>query len=372
MFVLVEKHIENDIEILGKSAHSYMLDALKEANVFVSTSISKEAVKSSNEPILLIKGSLPLITKGAFCKLLLFYECSKFNIFKMSLNDESSSFLIALNYNVLEDIQEIEEDEITAELVLNRLYLNNLDIERIIITETKQLNDGSTPESYFELSAAIREKINFKHMLSGVKIIDPTQTYIDADVKIGKGTIVYPLSIVEGETEIGENCKIGPNSKITQAKIGNNVEISFSVLKDCIVGDETMVGPFAYIRPNSEIGQKCKIGDFVEVKNSKIGNGTKASHLTYIGDASVGSNVNFGCGTVVVNYDGKNKFKTTIEDDCFIGCNTNLVSPVVLKEGVFVAAGSTITNDVPKNSLAIARAKQINKENWERPKKNND
>ncbi|GIM30196.1 bifunctional protein GlmU [Clostridium polyendosporum] len=210
----------------------------------------------------------------------------------------------------------------------------------------------------------LKERINKKHMENGITIIDPSNTYIGADVEIGQDTIIYPGNILEGNTKIGENCVLYPNSRIANSTIGNEVEIQSSVILDSQVGDETTVGPFAYIRPESNIGKKVRIGDFVEIKKSTIGDDTKVSHLTYIGDAKVGSGCNFGCGTVVVNYDGKNKHKTIVGNNAFIGCNTNLVSPVEVKDNSYIAAGSTITKDVPEGNLAIARAKQTNIEGW--------
>lgn len=146
--------------------------------------------------------------------------------------------------------------------------------------------------------------------------------------------------------------------------MGDGCEVMQSVGIQSTIGKNNHVGPFAYIRPGCCVGDGCKIGDFVELKNAQIGNGTKAAHLTYIGDATVGDGVNFGCGTVVVNYDGTKKYRTVIEDGAFIGCNSNLVSPVTVKKGAYTAAGSTITDEVPENALAIARARQVNKENW--------
>lgn len=207
-----------------------------------------------------------------------------------------------------------------------------------------------------------------KIMLSGVTVINPSATYIGTDVSVGMDSVIYPGTILEGKTVIGENCIIGPDTKITDTKIGDNTEVIKSVLVKSEVGNKVSVGPFAYMRPNSKVGDNVKIGDFVEIKNATIDNGTKVAHLTYVGDADVGKNVNFGCGTVVVNYDGKNKHRSTIGDDVFIGCNTNLVSPVKVNDGAFTAAGSTITDEVPENALAIARAKQVNKENWVKPK----
>ena len=156
---------------------------------------------------------------------------------------------------------------------------------------------------------------------------------------------------------------------LEEAIISDGVDILSSVIIKSAVGENTHVGPFAYIRPNCNVGSDVKVGDFVELKNSNIDNGTKISHLTYVGDSDVGKRVNFGCGTVTVNYDGKNKHRTVIGDDVFIGCNSNLVAPVKLNDGAFTAAGSTITDEVPENNLAIARARQVNKSGWQRPKK---
>lgn len=216
--------------------------------------------------------------------------------------------------------------------------------------------------------AALNRRNVERIMLSGVTVINPSATYIGSGVTVGMDSVIYPGTILEGDTVIGENCIIGPDTKITDTKIGNNTEVIKSVLVKSEVGNRVSVGPFAYMRPNSKVSDNVKIGDFVEIKNATIDNGTKVAHLTYVGDADVGKNVNFGCGTVVVNYDGKNKHRSTIGDDVFIGCNTNLVSPVTVCDGAFTAAGSTITDTVPKNALAIARAKQVNKENWVKPK----
>lgn len=203
-----------------------------------------------------------------------------------------------------------------------------------------------------------------KIMDGGVTVIAPDNTYIDTDVEVGRDTVIYPGCFLEGNTKIGEACVIGPDTTLRNSIVGNATTVERSVLTDSAVGDNTAVGPFAYLRPNSKVGSNVKIGDFVEVKNSRIDDGTKVSHLTYVGDSDVGKRVNFGCGTVTVNYDGINKHRTVIGDDAFIGCNTNLVAPVTVCEGAYTAAGSTITDEVPENALAIARSRQTNKENW--------
>jgi N-acetylglucosamine-1-phosphate uridyltransferase (contains nucleotidyltransferase and I-patch acetyltransferase domains) len=209
-----------------------------------------------------------------------------------------------------------------------------------------------------------RYEINLKHLSNGVKFIDLKAAYIDDTVMIGKGTWIYPGVILEGSTVIGENCIIGQNTRAVNSTIGNETEVQSSVILDSKVGNNTKIGPFAYLRPNSVIGDHAKIGDFVEVKNSVVGNGSKASHLTYVGDSDIGENVNLGCGVVFVNYDGKNKHRSVVKDGCFVGCNVNLVSPVVVEEGAYVAAGTTVTRDVPKGALCVGRAKERNIEGW--------
>ena len=199
---------------------------------------------------------------------------------------------------------------------------------------------------------------------AGVRIMDPASCYVGPRVKVGEGTVLLPGTILRGETVIGRDCQIGPNTMIRDCTVGQGVTVNASQLNESTVDDGATVGPFAYIRPNCHVGPHVKVGDFVELKNSTIGAGTKISHLTYVGDSDVGERVNFGCGTVTVNYDGTQKYRTTIGDDAFIGCNTNLVAPVKVGDGAYTAAGSTITDEVPADSLAIARARQTVKKQW--------
>ena len=220
--------------------------------------------------------------------------------------------------------------------------------------------------------ALMRKRINEQHLVNGVTIIDTVATYIEADVKIGSDTIIYPGVMLHGNTKIGNECVIGMNSSITNSTIGNNTEVKNSTIIDSNVGDNTTVGPYAYLRPKSNIGNNVKIGDFVEVKNATIEDNSKASHLSYIGDAHVGTDVNIGCGVVFVNYDGKNKFKSEVKDGAFIGSNSNLVAPVVVEEKGYVATGSTITDNVPEGALAIARERQVVKEGWVEKKAQRD
>ncbi|MBE7048582.1 MAG: hypothetical protein E7393_04335 [Ruminococcaceae bacterium] len=211
-----------------------------------------------------------------------------------------------------------------------------------------------------------RKEIIDMHKQNGVVFLDETSTFIDEEVSIGAGTRIAPNVCLTGKTIIGKNVEIGFNTEIENSVIGDCVKIRQSVIVDSQIGAHTTVGPFCYVRPHCVVGEQVKLGDFVEIKNSNIGNGTKLSHLTYVGDADVGEHINFGCGTVVVNYDGRHKYRTVIEDNAFIGCNTNLVAPVTIGKNAFTAAGSTITEDVPADTLAIARARQVVKTNWKR------
>lgn len=216
----------------------------------------------------------------------------------------------------------------------------------------------------YQAQEEARLAICIRHLEAGVNFVDIRTAYIDEAVVIGAGTLIGPCVTLEGKTVIGENCRILQNSRIVDSVIGDGAEIQSSVVTDSQVGQRTKVGPFAYLRPGSRIGSDCKVGDFVEVKNSSFGDGSKASHLTYIGDSDVGRNVNIGCGVVFVNYDGTNKHRTTVGDGAFIGCNTNLVSPVKVEDGAYIAAGSTVTEDVPEDALCIARARQKNIRGW--------
>lgn len=210
----------------------------------------------------------------------------------------------------------------------------------------------------------LQRRINEKHMSNGVTLVDPANTYIDVDVVIGKDTVVYPGTMINGRSFIGESCIVGPNSEINNSIVGNSTTIKQSCVSDSEIGDEVMIGPFAHIRPLSKIDNQARVGNFVEIKKTTFGKGSKASHLSYIGDAEVGEGVNLGCGSITVNYDGRNKFLTKIEDGAFIGCNSNLIAPVTVGQGAYIAAGSTITEDVPGNTLAIARQRQTNKINY--------
>ena len=262
----------------------------------------------------------------------------------------------------------LKNDNVQGEYYLpDTLEIILKDGGRVNAMTAESADEFAGVNSKAQLAAAeksMRSMINAWHMDNGVTMVDPERTYIESGAVIGCDTVLLPGVVIEGNTVIGEDCVIGPDSRLTNVKLGNGVKFQYSTAVDSSVDDNTTVGPYAYIRPDCAIGKNVKIGDFVEVKNSNVGDGTKVSHLTYIGDSDVGERINFGCGTVTVNYDGKKKFRTVVDDDVFIGCNKNLVAPVKVGKGSYIAAGSTITEDVPENSLAIARERQINKTGW--------
>ena len=219
-------------------------------------------------------------------------------------------------------------------------------------------------ETLAELEPLFRERIVRAHIRAGVRVMDPSAVYIDPRVSIGPGTMLLPGTILRGGTRIGCGCTIGPNAMVEDCAVADDVTVNASQISGSDIGPGSDVGPYAHLRPGCHVGAGCHIGAFVQVKNSTLGEGTKMSHLTYVGDSDVGSHVNFGCGTVTTNYDGVRKHRCVIGDNAFIGCNTNLVAPVTVGEGAYIAAGATVTKDVPADALAVARARQENKEGW--------
>ncbi len=210
----------------------------------------------------------------------------------------------------------------------------------------------------------LQRRVNDRLMSEGVTLIDPEQVRVDEEVQVGRDTVLEPGTILRGKTVIGCECHIGPHTELDQVTVGDGTHIHRSYAHECEVGSRAEIGPYVHLRPATKVGDGVRIGNFVEVKNTVVGDGTKLSHLSYLGDADIGSGVNVGCGTITVNYDGRNKYRTTIEDGAFVGCNSNLIAPVVIGKQAYVGAGSTISKDVPERALAVGRAKQINKENW--------
>ncbi|MGF6905684.1 bifunctional UDP-N-acetylglucosamine diphosphorylase/glucosamine-1-phosphate N-acetyltransferase GlmU [Fusobacterium sp. PH5-44] len=241
-------------------------------------------------------------------------------------------------------------------------------IKNYLLADNEEILGVNSKIELAQASKALRDRKIKELMEDGVVFIDPEMAYIEENVKIGQDTVIYPGVILEGNTEIGSNCKIVGNTRIIDSKIYNNVEIENSVIEESTIEDFATIGPFAHLRPKSHLKEKVHIGNFVETKKSLLEKGVKAGHLTYLGDAHVGENTNIGAGTITCNYDGKNKFKTEIGKNVFIGSSTMLVAPVVLGNDAVTGAGSVITKDVPEDSLAVERSKQTIIKNWRKPK----
>ncbi len=218
--------------------------------------------------------------------------------------------------------------------------------------------------AYYDACEHIKTEINIAHIENGVRLLSVTETYIDFSVKIEPKAIIYPNCFLEGDTFICSECVIGPDTKIESSRVGKGSAVMKSVMLESIIGENCSIGPFSYIRPNTHIKDKVKIGDFVELKNTIVDSNTKIPHFVYAGDSQIGKACNISCGVITANYDGKAKYKTKIGDHVFVGCNSTLVAPVELEDNTFIAAGSTIVEDVKTGSLAIARSHQVNKEGW--------
>jgi bifunctional UDP-N-acetylglucosamine pyrophosphorylase/glucosamine-1-phosphate N-acetyltransferase len=267
----------------------------------------------------------------------------------------------------------LTNDNAQGEYYLTDIIKTAADENRICLAfQTTDADEVMGVNDRMQLAAAgaiQRRRINDGLMLSGVTLVDPATVYIEADVAIGTDTVIYPNVRISGRTVIGEACTIEPNVIIHDCHIGRGVTIKAgSVLAESEVGDETAIGPMAHLRPGSVLGNHVKIGNFVETKKIVMGEGSKASHLTYLGDAEIGSDVNIGCGTITCNYDGVNKHRTIIGDNVFVGSDVQFVAPVSVGSNSLIAAGTTVTRDVPPDSLAIARTAQVNKEGWTKKK----
>jgi bifunctional UDP-N-acetylglucosamine pyrophosphorylase/glucosamine-1-phosphate N-acetyltransferase len=254
---------------------------------------------------------------------------------------------------------------------LVRIYRDRgLRVETVTLDDPREIMGVNSRKELAQVTATIRTARNDELMASGVTLVDPATAYIGQDVTIGPDTIIHPNVHLEGRTRIGSGCEIQSSVRIVDSTIEDNVVVdNFCLITSSIVRRGAHVGPFARLRPASDVGEDAHIGNFVELKKTTVGKGSKASHLTYLGDATIGENVNVGAGTITCNYDGTAKHRTTIEDGAFIGSDSQLVAPVKVGRGAYVAAGSSITEDVPPGSLAIARGKQVNKEGWVAKKK---
>lgn len=288
------------------------------------------------------------------------------------VNEISSGIFAFDNEKLFETLEKVNNDNAQGEYylpdVIRILKEENEKVSAFITNDVDGIMGVNDRVQLAKAEQKMKERINHQHMLNGVTIIDPATTYIGKQVVIGEDTVVEPGVRLSGTTIIGKNVTIGMNSDIKNSTIKDDATIKQSVITDSVVGENATVGPFAQLRPGSELGKDTKIGNFVETKKAVLKDGAKVSHLSYIGDAEVGARTNIGCGSITVNYDGVNKFRTVIGDDAFIGCNSNLVAPVEIGDGSFIAAGSTITDDVPNESLALGRARQTTKEGYYKTK----
>ncbi len=201
-------------------------------------------------------------------------------------------------------------------------------------------------------------------LAAGVIMMDPAAVYVEDDVTVGAGTLLLPGTILRGNTVIGENCCIGPQTMITDSTVEDGCTVNASQCEESVIKKDCQIGPYTHIRPHCVVGEGSKIGAFVQLKNCNLGRGTKMAHLTYVGDSDVGEDCNFGCGTITCNYDGFKKHRTTIGSHVFVGCNTNFIAPVAVEDGAFIAAGTTVAEDVPEDALAIGRVRQEVREGW--------
>lgn len=391
---------EKVLEVLGNDI-SYVIQE-EQLGTGHAVKQAEEKIKNYNGDILIINGDIPLIQKETLVN---FYnEYKKENadgIVLTAIFDNPFSYgrIFKENDRVLKIVEEKEANEEQKKIkevnagvyifkaqhltyALGKINNNNekgeyylTDVIEILASENKKIISYSLEDSMeiqgvnskVELalvSRVLRERKNKSLMESGVILIDPVTTYIDDEVKIGKDTVIYPNVTIQKNTEIGENCEILSGTRIIDSKILNNVRIENSVIEESIIENGVTIGPFAHLRPKSHLKENVHIGNFVETKKSTLEKGVKAGHLTYLGDAHVGEKTNIGAGTITCNYDGKNKFKTEIGENVFIGSDTMLVAPVNVGANALVGAGSVITKDVPNNSLAVSRSKQIIKEGW--------
>jgi len=278
---------------------------------------------------------------------------------------QKKTVLEALDYTAANNLNVCR---MTRGYIFKTEFLRNADqiytTQRQYFSEEEDFLTATDFEKLAFIGDVMRQRIIGFHMNNGIQITDPSAVLIEADVVIGAGTVIHSGNRLKGRTAVGENVVLHENNIITDCVIADGAELKSSTLTKSFVGKKTTVGPHAHLRPETVIGADCRIGDFVEIKRSKIGAGCKISHLSYIGDCVMGDNCNVGCGAVTVNYDGAEKHQTVIGNNVFVGCNVNLIAPVTLSDNSFIAAGSTITDDVPGRALAIARSRQIVKPDW--------
>jgi bifunctional UDP-N-acetylglucosamine pyrophosphorylase/glucosamine-1-phosphate N-acetyltransferase len=266
-------------------------------------------------------------------------------------------------------LEQIGSDNAQGEYYLPDLFSIYRKRRKVVTTYTienaSEIRGINSRSELAEVSRMVRQQKNEELMAAGVTLIDPATTYIDLDVEIAADTVIYPCVFIEGSTKIGAACEIHAGARIVNSTLGNRVVVkNHTVITDAELADGSAVGPFAHLRPEAHVGPNARVGNFVELKKTRLGAGSKANHLSYLGDATIGANVNVGAGAITCNYDGRQKSQTVIEDGAFIGSDTTLVAPVKVGQNAYIGAGSTITDEVPPGALAIARTRQENKAGW--------
>ncbi|HEY8423537.1 MAG TPA: DapH/DapD/GlmU-related protein [Clostridia bacterium] len=344
-----------DIKIWGKSMLEWVSSVFKEEPfIYVDTAgddksdikIIQNALNNNNyerEYIVVLYSDTPLITRKTILEAVEYCQSNKLDYVKMTRGyviKKGCSKPFAHIAKSKTHYFSAEDDFLTAYNFKTLALINEVQKQRIIE----------------------------RHMHNGVYFLDPSSVFIDDSVEIASGVTVYPNNHLMGNTVINKNAVLYDGNFIVDSVIGENTQVRSSNINSSVIGNNSTVGPFAYLRPESYVGENCRVGDFVELKKAKIGNRTKVSHLSYLGDCELGQNCNVGCGVVFCNYDGKNKHFTKVGDNVFIGSNTNIVSPVVIEDNAFIAAGSTITDNIPPYSLAIARARQVTKPDYMKKK----
>ena len=365
--------------------------------------MAKDFLKNKKGKILVLCGDAPLINKNVINDFINYTDENSLDLCVLTaiLDDAKSYGRIVRKDDRLEKIVELKDaneeqanikevnsgtyifdvekllkhlDELSTNNAQKEYYItdmieifknNDYNVDAFAAKESSIVEAANNRYDLSKCEELLREEINKQHMLEGVTIINPKATYIDRNVKIGVDTVIYPNTIIKKGSIIGERNEIYA-SRIENSCIGDENKIDNCVITDAKVSNQNQIGPYVHLRPNADIKDGTRLGNFVEVKNSTIGNGTKVSHLTYVGDGEIGENTNVGCGVVFVNYDGKNKYKTKVGNNCFVGCNVNLVAPITIEDNVYIAAGSTLTDDVEKNSLAIARSRQTIKKDYKK------
>ncbi|KLO20860.1 MULTISPECIES: bifunctional UDP-N-acetylglucosamine diphosphorylase/glucosamine-1-phosphate N-acetyltransferase GlmU [unclassified Marinitoga] len=280
------------------------------------------------------------------------------------IKEINSGFVIYKGKKLIDGLAKIKPNNNQGEYYLTDVAKHLNYVETYILEDFSEALGINNRIQLAEAEKIMKKRTLTNLMLDGVTIIDPDTTYISPDVKIGQDTVIYPMTFIYGKTEIGEECEIGPMTRIENCKIGNFVKIFRSECEEAIIENNVSVGPYSRLRTGTVLKENVKIGNFVETKKTTVSKNTKAQHLTYLGDAFIGEDTNIGAGTITCNYDGKNKHKTYIGNNVFVGSNTALVAPIKIENNALIGAGSTITENIPEGALALGRARQINKENW--------